>query len=146
MLKKITVFIVTIVLVIGSASIAFAGSPMPTHSFGQAGQDILQYVGVKQVEASLAIDGSTAKVYVIVVPKREKNIDKVEIKGNLIRGGSTIKSWSATIYPNASNKFVWGDTYGLSKSGTYSFSVTIECYSNDTLVETISKTSQKVKY
>jgi len=148
MLKKITVFIVTIVLVIGSASIAFAGSDNPIQKANYPGGASVQYVSVTSAKVGLSIVGSTAVANLRVVPKATKNIDCVAITVTLSRKGdaTAIKTWDATIYPDSLGEYKWGKSCKLTAKGTYRLMATIKCYSGRTLVETISESSANVVY
>ncbi len=148
MSKRVLSCILVLVLVIGSATVAFAGNVPPAQQANYPGGASVQYVSVSSLIPSLSITGSTAKVEISVKPKNGQNVSKVEIVGKLLRQGDSnpIKTWSKAILPNAAGKFVWSAKQSLSKRGTYSFEVSVECYTGNTLIETIQANSAQKVY
>ena len=53
----------------------------------------------------------------------------------------TIKTFTATKYPNVDGHFSWSDEYQLTSRGTYYMKATNKLYKNGNLVETIHTTS-----
>lgn len=148
MSKRILSCMLVLALVIGSATVAFAGNVPPAQQANYPGGASLQYVSMSDIDVSLSITSSTAKVRVFAKPQNGKNISKVVVTGSLTRQGDTepIKTWNATISPNAVGRFVWDASQNLSKRGTYSFKATLDCYSGNTLVESVSKSSERRSY
>ncbi len=53
----------------------------------------------------------------------------------------TIKTWTATKYPDATGDFDWSASYQLTSRGTYYIKATNKLYKNGNLVETIHTSS-----
>ncbi len=148
MSKRVLSCILVLVLVIGSATVAFAGNVPPAQQANYPGGASVQYVSVSSVDVNLNIVGSTAMANLRVIPKATKNVDRVGISVTLSRKGdiTAIKKWDATIYPNAIGEYTWNDSHKLSAKGSYRLTATIKCYSGRTLVETVSENSANVAY
>lgn len=54
---------------------------------------------------------------------------------------TTVKTFTATKYPDSTGYFYWEDTYQLKSRGTYYIKATNKLYKNGNLVETIHTTS-----
>ena len=148
MSKRILFCMLVLALVIGSATVAFAGSGNQILQANHPGGASVQYVSVTSAKVGLSIVGSTAAANLRVVPKSTKNIDCVAITVTLSRKGdaTAIKTWDATIYPDSLGEYKWGKSCKLTAKGTYRLMATIKCYSGRTLVETISESSANVVY
>lgn len=59
---------------------------------------------------------------------------------------STVKTFTATKYPDSGGSFDWTDTYQLKSKGTYYIKATNKLYKNGNLVETINTSSQTDTY
>ena len=59
---------------------------------------------------------------------------------------ATVKTFTATKYPNASGHFDWTGTYQLKERGTYYIKATNKIYKNGTLKETIHTMSVNDTY
>ena len=148
MSKRILSCILVLVLVIGSATVAFAGSGNQILQANYPGGASVQYVSVSSAKVGLSIVGSSADANLRVVPKATKNIDRVVINVTLSRKGNAtaIKTWDATLYPDSIGEYMWTNSCKLAAKGTYRLNATIKCYAGRTLVETISESSADVKY
>lgn len=55
--------------------------------------------------------------------------------------GTTVKTWTATKYPNSMGYFTWSNSYDLTSKGTYYIEAVNKLYQNDKLIETITTKS-----
>lgn len=55
--------------------------------------------------------------------------------------GTTVKTWTATKYPNSMGYFNWSGSYDLTSKGTYYLEAKNKLYQDDELIETITTTS-----
>lgn len=106
------------------------------------------YQSVSRVDFKLAFSGATADASVVVKPKSGAAIDSVKISTKLMKTGSStaVKTWSQTLYPDATGKFTFYESHKVSSRGTYYINATVKCYQGTTLLETIQGESLQVTY
>ena len=101
----------------------------------------------RNADAILSISGSgTANCSVTVSPTSSSSIDAITAWVQLKNGSGVLqKGWNGTMTKSGTD-FTFRNSHQLTASGTYYLDVTLYCYKNGSLVETISCQSTRVMY
>lgn len=113
-----------------------------------AGQVMPRYAYVDLVNTLFSIDNSgTATAIVRVYENPDDPFDYSKLTVYLKKTtGTTVKTWTATKYPNSGGYFNWSGTYELTSKGTYYIKAVNKLYVDDKLSETITTTSVNQTY
>lgn len=111
------------------------------------GQVMPRYAYVDGINTLFNISGSTATGVVTVYENTSDPFDYSKLTVYLKKTtGTTVKTWTATKYPNSGGYFTWTDTYKLTSKGTYYIKAVNKLYVDDELSETITTTSVNQTY
>lgn len=108
-----------------------------------------RYTYVDSIHTIFGItSGGVASWYVSLEEDSTKTFTYSKLTVYLKRSSDdkTIKSWTATKYPNDTGFFDWSGTYQLTSRGEYYIKATNKLYKNGNLVETIHTRSQNDTY
>lgn len=101
-----------------------------------------RYTHVNSIKTIFGITEGTAACSVTVFENTANPYDYTKLTVYLKKSsGTTVKTWTATGYPNASNYYRWSKTYALTTRGSYYIKAVNKLYKNGSLVETITTTS-----
>lgn len=101
-----------------------------------------RYAYVNVVNTTFGIESGTALCSITVYQNTAKPFDYSKLTVYLKKSsGTTVKTWTATKYPNSMNYFNWNKEYDLTARGSYYIKAVNKLYKNDKLVETITTTS-----
>ena len=96
--------------------------------------------------AELDVSGGTADCVVTVVPKTSASIDSVTAWVQLKNSNGVLqKGWNGAMMKSGTD-FVFKNSHQLTAKGSYYLDVTLYCYKNGSIVETISCQSTMASY
>ena len=100
------------------------------------------YTHANMVKTIFSITDGTAVCSITVYEKAASPFDYSKLTVYLKKSsGTTVKTWTATKYPNSMNYFNWNKEYALTARGSYYIKAVNKLYKNGSLVETITTTS-----
>lgn len=112
-----------------------------------AGQVMPRYTYVDGINTLLGISSGTATAAVQVYENPADPFDYSKLTVYLKKTtGTTVKTWTATKYPNSGGYFSWSGTYKLTSRGTYYIKAVNKLYVDGELSETITTTSVNQTY
>ena len=111
------------------------------------GQVTPRYAYVDGINTLLGISSGTATGVVTVYENTSDPFDYSKLTVYLKKTtGTTVKTWTATKYPNSGGYFTWTGTYDLTSTGTYYIKAVNKLYVDGELSETITTTSVNQTY
>jgi len=138
MMKKKIISICMVLCLLMSPTIVWAESS--TYSTGETVSPRYAYVNVVNTIFGI-VDGS-ACCSVTVYENSNKPFDYSKLTVYLKKSsGTTVKTWTATKYPDVYGDFTWTGSYKLTARGSYYIKAVNKLYKNGSLVETITTTS-----
>lgn len=142
MKKKLLALIMTFCLLMTPMT-AWADSA--TYSTGETVSP--RYTTVFGINTIFNIVDGTAQGAVTVEQRDANPFDYSKITVYLKKSsGTTVKTWTATKYPNSAGIFTWSGSYDLTSRGTYYIKAVNKLYQDDELIETITTTSLEDTY
>lgn len=149
-IKRSLVFVIAIIMVISSISIAFANE-LPAYSSkeGEKSSIAPYWIGLNTVSNNFQILAGGLANPTVWGTTYSGDVDYVNIGIILKRSNgsswTTIKSWNQnkTI---SNNMFSFDETYTVIKGYNYKYTATVKSYKNNTLLDTISFDSKIVTY
>lgn len=106
-----------------------------------------RYTTVFGINTIFNITSGTAEGAVTVQQRDANPFDYSKITVYLKKSsGTTVKTWTATKYPNSMGYFTWSGSYDLTSRGTYYIKAVNKLYQDDELIETITTTSLEDTY
>ena len=122
----------------------------PTSAWADSGSVVQpRYTYVDVIHTMLGINSSgLATCYVSLNEDNTKTFtySKLTVYIKKSSNDATVKTFTATKYPDATGNFSWDDSYQLTARGTYYIKATNKLYKNGALVETINTRSVNVTY
>ena len=147
MVKKTTICILTILMVLSSAVCSFANTNnlMTTKENGDI---TIQYQSISRIDFNLTFNGATANPVIRAIPIKGVTVDRVVVDAKLMKAGNStpVKTWNETVYANVLREFFWTDSHKVASQGTYYLSATIKAYRGSTLLDTITGESGTAVY
>lgn len=133
MKKKTTIlFLIACLLMAPATAWADSSTVQPRYTYVDSIHTIfgINSSGVANCYVSLSEDSTKTFTY-----------SKLTVYIKRYSDDTTVKTFTATKYPDAGGSFYWEDTYQLQSRGTYYIKATNKLYKNGNLVETIHTTS-----
>lgn len=104
---------------------------------------------VNVIHTSVGINSSGVATMYVAVDENPNNpftYSKLTVYIKRASDDSTVKTFTATKYPDVDGFFYWDKSYQLTKRGTYYIKATNKIYKNGTLKETIHTVSTNDTY
>ena len=137
-MKKIIMILMIITIIFSSISMCFASEVKMNED------QTPWYVVTNKYNATFSINNSgMANISCGLTPKATSTIDEVTMRFVVknISGSIVFDKTYDAVWSSLRGQYISSDTYQLKKRGTYSCTITMKCYKNDDLLETITSST-----